>query len=443
MSQRRSIFISHANPEDNAFTIWLGAKLVAAGYDVWADVLRLVGGDDWQRRLEEALRNHALKVLLVANETSVAKQGVRNEIQIATDVGRRLEDSNFIIPLRLGPFDAPFLIAQAQYIDFSRGWADGLHELLRALEDEYKLPRDNESPLAPWVTLQSLHGKHIVDRPERLISNWLGVRKIPDKIFFYRDEELKGNQIELTFAKAPFRDGFFTCEEHPIQSGVSKPLDDALESDWTELLVSYFEMRRIFADLANKALDAFFEAKGLHLYEMASGRKAWWCGVAVPDSRISFQWRDYRGSRQLRGHSEKRKVHWHFGVTTSYRGGPIRHVRVKSRLVFSENAATPLASKARMHRLRRSFAKGWRNARWRDMLLAFVFWLSEGETVVRVPLSADQDLAIEVPPIAYTSPVSILEDGDQQADADDPDLDFLEDGLEDEELEGEEADDGE
>lgn len=50
MSQRHSIFISHANPEDNGFTIWLGAKLVAAGYDVWADVLRLVGGDDWQRK---------------------------------------------------------------------------------------------------------------------------------------------------------------------------------------------------------------------------------------------------------------------------------------------------------------------------------------------------------------------------------------------------------
>jgi hypothetical protein len=51
MSERQALFISHATPEDNAFTIWLGAKLAAAGYEVWADVLRLRGGDDWQRKL--------------------------------------------------------------------------------------------------------------------------------------------------------------------------------------------------------------------------------------------------------------------------------------------------------------------------------------------------------------------------------------------------------
>ena len=43
---RDAIFISHANPEDNAFTVWLGARLTAAGYEVWADVLRLRGGQD-------------------------------------------------------------------------------------------------------------------------------------------------------------------------------------------------------------------------------------------------------------------------------------------------------------------------------------------------------------------------------------------------------------
>ena len=41
---RDSIFISHANPEDNEFTVWLGARLTATGYEVWADVLRLRGG---------------------------------------------------------------------------------------------------------------------------------------------------------------------------------------------------------------------------------------------------------------------------------------------------------------------------------------------------------------------------------------------------------------
>jgi hypothetical protein len=103
MSERQALFISHASPEDNAFTIWLGAKLAAAGYEVWADVLRLTGGDDWQRKLEDALRNRACKVLLAANQKSVEKQGVRNEIQIASDVAKKIGDTRFIIPLKLGP----------------------------------------------------------------------------------------------------------------------------------------------------------------------------------------------------------------------------------------------------------------------------------------------------------------------------------------------------
>lgn len=89
---RDAIFISHTNPEDNEFTVWLGARLTAAGYEVWADVLRLRGGQDWQRLLEDALRNKACKVLLVGTEHGVQKQGVRNEIQIAHAVSRSIGD---------------------------------------------------------------------------------------------------------------------------------------------------------------------------------------------------------------------------------------------------------------------------------------------------------------------------------------------------------------
>ena len=79
---RQAIFISHANPEDNAFTLWLGGRLSAAGYEVWADILKLRGGQDWQRRLEAALRDRACKLLMVGTPCGVDKQGLRNEIQI-------------------------------------------------------------------------------------------------------------------------------------------------------------------------------------------------------------------------------------------------------------------------------------------------------------------------------------------------------------------------
>lgn len=67
LNMRAVVFITRANPEQNSFTLWLGTKLAAAGYLVWADVLRLRMGQDWQRKIEDAIRNRAYKVLLVAN----------------------------------------------------------------------------------------------------------------------------------------------------------------------------------------------------------------------------------------------------------------------------------------------------------------------------------------------------------------------------------------
>src|SRR5688572_5500424 len=127
-----------ANPEDNAFARWLGAKMAAMGYEVWADVMRLHGGSDWARELEVALRTRAIKMLLVGTPTAVEKQGVRNEIEIGAQLSRLLKDPEFIIPLRLKPYDAPFRIVQAQYVDFSESWACGLAELIELVSNVYK-----------------------------------------------------------------------------------------------------------------------------------------------------------------------------------------------------------------------------------------------------------------------------------------------------------------
>jgi hypothetical protein len=423
VQERRAIFISHANPEDNPFTIWLGAKLAAAGYEVWADVLRLNGGDDWQRKLEQTLRDRACKVLLVANPNAVSRQGVRNEIQIASEVARKIGDSNFIIPLRLAPFEAPFLIAQAQYIDFSGGWATGLYELFQALQQEYKVPTQQESTVDVWCALQAMHGRALDNHSERLISNWLRVRKLPETILYYRKSELNHHGVVLSLPSAEYGDGFLTCEEHRIETASRMLLEGALENGWPELGISTQDMRNKFTHIANQGMELLLKARGLKSHEMANKRAAWWFANDLPDSRQSFRWAESKGSRVLRGYSEKRKLHWHFGVSAFYRGGPLRHYRIKSHLLFSEDGTTTLPGK-RMRRVRRSFAKGWRNARWRDMLLALLYWLSEGESLLRVPLHLDDDLLIEVPPIFYTSPVSIQEGDSVDQDLDDPDIDF-------------------
>lgn len=436
---REAVFISHAAPEDNAFTIWLGAKLSAMGYEVWADVLRLKGGEDWQRKLENALRHRARKVLLVANPRSVEKQGVRNEIQIASEVARKIGENAFIIPLRMEPFEAPFLIAHAQYIDFTRGWARGLTELLETLRDTYRVPHNAGDGDAIWREIQLIHGKTLVSTPERLISNWLAIDQLPKKIRYYEfkgqvsERQAQSRMAEAPWPLKPFRRGFLAfarfhdLQDHfgpnlPIKRKTERLVAGLLDDGWTKLGIDRRDARNHFSDLARQAFEKLFAERGLEPYELSGSQIAWWPPVdAAPTTKIAFRWGDIGGLRQIQGVSLKRQMNWHFGVSVAARSAPVRHVRIVSRLIFTEDGHKPFDDPARMHRLRRSFAKTWRNARWRDMLLAFLHWLAGGRDSLAVPVSSEEAIVLGLPPISWQVPISLpVDDEVPEPDDDDP-----------------------
>jgi hypothetical protein len=428
MAERNALFLSHASPDDNAFTIWLGAKLAALGYEVWADVLRLSGGEDWQRKLESAIRERAFKVLLAANANSVSKQGVRNELQIASDVAKKINDNAFIIPLRLGAFEAPFVIAQAQYIDFETSWAAGLQELLRTFNDVYAVPRTGSSNLGLWTNLQLLHSKPVARRAESLISNWLEVRRLPAKLRFLPPGAARIHRAALgAYPRVDYGDGLLSVQSVDSRDQMTIPIARFLHRGWPQLGIGVDEGRRLFTALANQALAKLFELKGLTSFEMSNRQLSWWLQKGTQEGRVAFRWANIAGSRQLQGFSAKRKVYWHFGVSTAFRSRPFPHVRIKSRLLFSEDGLAPIDKPKRAQRLRKSFAKGWRNARWRDMMLAFLYWVGDGTSILNVPVADEEDLVLSLPPLAFVSPVSITDASAADEDMDDPEIEFVTD----------------
>jgi hypothetical protein len=452
---REALFISHANPEDNAFTRWLGAKLTAMGYEVWADVMRLHGGSDWSRELEEALRQRAIKMLLVCTPTGLDKQGVRNEIQIGTELARKLDDREFIIPLRLEPYEAPFQIAQAQYIDFNRSWATGLAELVELLVTVHHIPRRPGRLMEDWLATQSVGATRLVQRSERLTSNWLIFRRLPRFIRYC--EPLSGFPIENFQDRTlhhwpivPFNTGALTFAI-PDGHGLLTPSIPArivcdlrvpmfLNDGWEKLGIMPHEARRRFSDLGNQAFENFLQSRGLISYEGSRGRRAWWGNIrTVPLTQIRFDWSQQKGRRQIIGVSAKRKMHWHYAINGQVRTSPSRHLRLSARLIFSENGLDALRNVKRMHQLRRSFAKSWRNARWRDMLLAFLWWLADERSQIELPVSHREQMILALPPRSFASPVSVLRTGAEPPDEDDPDIEFDDwNGLEDEATEEEE-----
>lgn len=51
---RDTIFISHATPEDNDFSIWIASRLEMLGYKVWIDKEGLLGGERFWMTIQKA-----------------------------------------------------------------------------------------------------------------------------------------------------------------------------------------------------------------------------------------------------------------------------------------------------------------------------------------------------------------------------------------------------
>src|SRR5207249_4576780 len=105
----------------------------------WCDLTKLLGGEDWWRDIEQALRDRTAKFLYVLSRTSNIKPGPRRELQLAQGIGQRENLHDFIIPLHIDDLphsEINILLHPINAIPFERGWAKGLNMLLEKLEQE-------------------------------------------------------------------------------------------------------------------------------------------------------------------------------------------------------------------------------------------------------------------------------------------------------------------
>lgn len=416
---------------------WLGAKLTAMGYEVWADVMRLYGGVDWARELEDALRKRAIKVLLVCTPNGLEKRGVRNEIEMATNLSRQLGDDAFIIPLRLESYEAPFRIAHAQYIDFKSSWAQGLAELSDLLQEQ-QVPKGAPGPMRSWLETHAEGAANLVAKSEPLVSNWLSIESRPETIFYC--EPPVGSMLERfqhrqahSWPCVPHRGGVLTfASPDPVGvMGIDLPgkvvasiaTETFLKDGWIECGLTPYQAQVLYTDIGTRAFERYCAKRGLKAYQGSGKRLSWWADIkTAPFDIVKFDWGFRTGGRKIIGHSDKRSVHWHYAINVHLRTAPLQHLRIAARLVFSENGMDAIEDKRRSHTLRRSLAKGWRNARWRDMLCAFLWWLSDDRNHLKLPVADGEYIVARIPPMQFACPVRVDEAGDEVTDDDDPDI---------------------
>jgi hypothetical protein len=431
---RKVAFISHANPQDNDFTIWLGTRLTTAGYEVWSDLTRLIGGEETWQDIDDAIRHQAASVILVLSRDGVKKQGLRNELAVADAVARKIGRPEFLLPVKIDdlPFDeVPPQVMPRNIIDFSGGWADGLELVLKAL-DRDGVSRSQSAPaeaLDQWVKSRTAQGKTLAPISEPLVSNWFPILAMPERVNFFEvlrpmssPSEIQGLADEISLPAACYLRllvGFADLDEFqeelkdraPLQTAYSVDLADFLAGKATDgPYIAVREARNLVTNLVRQAWEGAARAKGLERYTDARGSSVLWIrnGLLPGDISRFTRANGRRGWRKLVGRDNTRNLYWHFAVRGVPNLLPPTRLVFKPHVVFSRDGRTPLGM-----RQRRAVCKTWFNARWRDLILAFGAFMAEDGDDLTFPTGRSGGIRVAARPMSFDAPVSLLLDEDR------------------------------
>lgn len=441
---RSIIFISKGTPEDDDFVLWLAPRLEAQGYTVFADILSLEPGDRWRREITGTLQDKAIKMLLCCRDVTLAKTGVQEEIGIALDLVKELNDPRFIIPLKLEGFKKLFGIGELQYIDFEGRWAEGLQDLLHALARQGVCGDSSRIAINPnWENYKKRHAIRIEDAPERLTSNWLRVSEIPDTIRYFQPTGAISHQAlhhdcrDFRYPAEVYLRGFFSfCGPEEINEGLSHagrfsvsaelPLMDFLANGAESPSIRGRQASNIVMSMFRQAWEGCCRERKLleYFYSQISGFHV--TDEHVPlGKRLPWGRQGEHRSSMLRNKAQG-KI-WQFGVTGLPAFWPFPHFKLKSRVLFADadggKAGEVFADKDLQHRFRRRICKGWRNKQWHGRLMAFLELLSGDEAFIKLPLAANAFVTLDAAPILFTAPVTtvlpdVMDDADEESDDD-------------------------
>lgn len=463
-AKRRLLFISHATPQDNAFATWLATQLANAGYEVWCDVTKLLGGEVFWNDITEAIEQHAFRVFFCSTLHSNQKPGTLRELRISLDVEAKKGLRDFLVPLKVDqfPFGSTHVsIRDRNFVRFDENWALGLAQLLKLLERE-RAPRSNAvgpATVMDWYHKSQDQSRRVVVSNERCLTNWFRLR-LPERVFLHRFATTglaekaatalgtMAHRIHADFvlafapaleARALLPDGL------TIRETIETPTEDFLESGVDAVGIKPFDARNIVTDIAHQAWEAAMVARGLQQFELASGLKAWFFERGhLPKDRATLMLPGRRKTyRQLVGLKSRRNADgtkvqdgfWHYAVSASTQLFPQPRLVIRHHVIFTNDGRKPWTNMGRMHRARRRVCKNWWNPEWRDRLLAFFTWLSDGHRDIRLPVGETVYLRLSAIPVTVISPwtyfegvkdgvdesreIELIEDEDAEDDDDD------------------------
>lgn len=424
---RDILFLIGVRPVHDQFLLWLGPKLEAHGYRVFSEIMTLEPGDRWRKETAIALEHRAAKVLVAVSPETRADHDVMDMIDRAKTLAETLKDTRIVIPLRLVDGAKIDGLRDAVPTDFARGWAEGLMKLLEALGRQGVPRRAGEPMVAPqWDSFRKRGAVPLVAEPEPLVSNWVQILELPDKIYFYeptgavRNDILERKVRELPYPAVPHGRGLITFADQSdvgesfegiarLRLRASASITEAATAGMPEIELKGRDLSNMIVGLLQASWELYCRSKGMIVYEYSGGRGFHVsCKQAAIGELVPWGTQGARRSSMLR--NVARKHVWSFGVTASPKNWPFWHFRLKARVLFAKDNSTEhgerIDDSKTMHRLRRTGCRGWRNKQWHGRLRAFLHIMSGDSAFIRVPLAPGHYMLLSSEPLSFTSPVS-------------------------------------
>jgi len=140
-SRKARIFISYAK-EDAASAERLFAELTSRGFAAWLDNHKLLPGQNWQQRIEDAIASADFFIACFSTQSVRKRGGFQVEIRHALHFADSLPlDEVYFIPVRLDSCQVPLRIQrETQYVDLFPDWGTGFERILEIVDAQKPPP---------------------------------------------------------------------------------------------------------------------------------------------------------------------------------------------------------------------------------------------------------------------------------------------------------------
>lgn len=425
---RNIIFISHATPADNDFSIWLASRLQLLGYDVWIDKNGLLGGEKFWEEIDQIIRHKAAKFLLVYSnnicfqrQSGCLRDGIYKEHSLAESIGKQEGLKDFITLLNIdGSTFSLFIGAdRLTQVPFYENWADGLKQLVKKLEKDKveKSDASIDTGFAHWYENEYTIKNDIIPKKELYYSNWWPIHKFPEFFYMYQFET-EPQAKELYRRENPYPVGkianilsSFDPEismdiEHEGQKRILKPkslhkikVADVLLGFEKADFPTHKDAVNHFKSLLSRVFHLIMKNRCMFWHKMANKNLAYFYTPAnLKSLKSSFEYPFRKGRKKKTKNLIGKYLSlgkWHFAISSKPILSPFPGFSLKTHITFTVDGFNVWEDKGKIHIHRRSKGKLFFNEEWRDMFFAFLNGLKNLEGKIALPLNSQFTLFME------------------------------------------------